>query len=87
MRDWLVVLILFAVLTVLTLVTVIYARAAEQEAKEIQKELSELNITAQNRCMVQVVLSYPAPLSQDQFDLVLRDFDSCVVRETGKEAR
>lgn len=84
MKDRLYLPILFVVLAVLTLVTVVYARAAEQRATEIQKELSELNITAQNRCMVQVVLSYPAPLSEDQFDVVLRDFDLCVIRETGK---
>lgn len=82
MKDWLVVMVLFAVLAVLTLVTVGYAREAEKAANDVREDLVGLNITAQNRCMVQVVLSYPAPVGQDQFDVVLRDFDECVLRET-----
>ena len=84
MKDWFVIIAFFAILTVLTLVTIIYAKEAEQEAREVRRELQELNVTAQNRCMVKVVLSYPPPVSENQFDTVLKDFDSCIVRETGK---
>lgn len=84
LRDYFVVGAFFAILTILTLVTIIYAKEAEAEAREVRRELGELNVTAQNRCMVKVVLSYPPPVSEDQFEEVLQDFDRCIIEQTGK---
>lgn len=81
--NWFIVFVFFCILTVLTLVTVIYAKEAEQEAREVRQELKQLNVTAQNRCMVQVVLSYPPPVQEDQFAEVLADFDTCIAEQTG----
>jgi hypothetical protein len=87
-RDWFVVLAFFAILTILTLVTIIYAKEAEQEAREVRRELRELNVSAQNRCLALTVLSYPPPITEAQYDLVIGDFDRCIkerpVREIGQ---
>jgi hypothetical protein len=77
-KDYLVNFILFAILAVLVIVTTLYAREAQSEAMVVRNKLNSLNITAQNRCMVRVVLSYPPPISEQQYDLVLSDFDRCV---------
>lgn len=82
-KDWFVVIAFFGILTILTLVTIIYAKEAEQEAREVREALNELNVTAQNRCMVKVVLSYPPPVQEGDFAEVLADFDTCIAEQTG----
>lgn len=82
MRDWVVVAALFVVLGILTLTGAQYAKNAENEAKKVTEVLETINITSQNRCIIQVVLSYPPPISQEQFDIVLGDYDECIKRET-----
>lgn len=82
MRDWMVVAALFVILGVMTLTNTFYAREAEGQAKKVNNALEHINITSQNRCIIQVVLSYPPPITQDQFDVVLDDYDKCIKRET-----
>jgi hypothetical protein len=77
-KDWFVLIAFFSILTILTLVTVIYAKEAEQEAREVRRELKALNVSAQNRCLALTVLSYPPPITETQFDLVIASFDQCI---------
>jgi hypothetical protein len=79
-KDWLMVgfLVVFATLTALSLVSIVYAKKAEQRAREVRRELTVLNVSAQNRCMVLVVLTYPPPINETQYDKVMGDFDKCV---------
>lgn len=81
MKDRISTFVLFGIIAVLILTTTIYARNAESEAKKVQTQLTNLSITAQNRCIIKVILTYPAPVSQAQFNVVLADYDSCIKAE------
>lgn len=82
-KDYFVMLALFGILTVLTMVTIIYAKEAEAEAKEVRRELNELNVSAQIRCVVRVILSYPPPVAPGEFAEVEKSFDQCILDHTG----
>lgn len=75
LKDWLIAIVLFGILTVLTLVTIVYAKEAEQEAREVRNELRELNVSGQIRCVVET-LTIP-----DQTERVAQ-FDQCINEET-----
>ena len=77
-KEWFVAMIFFIILAILTLVTIIYAKEAEQEAREARRQVVDLNVTAQNRCIVQVILAYPSPVQETELSLVLQDFDECI---------
>jgi uncharacterized membrane protein len=74
----------FVILSILTTVTIVSSKKAESEARELRRELDELNVTAQNRCIVLAVLSFPPPITQEQHAVVLGNFDQCIVEQTGK---
>lgn len=84
-RDWLFMVVVFVLLAVLNTTSFLAAREAEKEAKRVRTALEQINITSQNRCIIQVVLSYPPPISQEQFDIVLADYDACIKRETANQ--
>jgi len=83
-KDKLGTLALFCVIAILTFTTIVYARNAETEAKKVSRQLDSLTLTAQNRCIIKVILSYPPPISQAQFDVVLADYDKCIQDEINK---
>lgn len=82
LRDWLLLLIMFGMLAVLNVTVGIAARDAKNEAAEVRKTLEEVNVTAQNRCIIRVILSFPPPVDEEQFDRVLGDYDECIEKET-----
>lgn len=82
LRDWLLVLVMFGMLAILNVTVGLAAREARQEATEVRRVLEDVNVTAQNRCIIRVVLSFPPPVSEDEFDVVLGDYDDCIQEET-----
>lgn len=82
LRDWLVVIVLFGMLAILNVVVALAARDAKEEAARVREALEVVNITAQNRCIIKVVLSFPPPVSENEFDSVLADYDVCIEEET-----
>lgn len=82
LRDWLLVLIMFGMLAVLNVTVGLAAQSARNEAIAVRKALDAVNVTAQNRCIIRVVLSFPPPVSESQFDKVLGDYDECIQKET-----
>lgn len=77
----LVAIILLTLFTISTTATVIYARSAEAKAKEVSKQLEALKITTQNKCIVRMVLSYPPPVPNDKFDIILKEYDACIAAQ------
>jgi hypothetical protein len=83
-KDQFFTLILFLILAVLTFTTIVYARNAEAVSKEVYRQLSNLPVTAQNRCAVQVIVSYQPPINQTQVEEVLKDYDTCIKNQIDK---
>lgn len=81
-RDWLLILILFGMLAITNISVGFIAQDAKHEAKKVRTALADVNVTAQNRCIIRVVLSFPPPVSEDEFDLVLDNYDECIREET-----
>lgn len=82
LRDWLVVIILFGMLATMNVVTALAAREAKEQAARVREALEDVNVTAQNRCIIRVILSFPPPVSEGEFDTVLADYDDCIEEET-----
>ena len=77
-------MMLLVLFTVSTTATVIYARSAESTAKGVAKDLEGLRITTQNKCIVRMVLSYPPPVPNDQFSVILTEYDACIAAQEKK---
>lgn len=73
--------VLFIVLAINAVATVIYARSAETNAAMVKQDLEALRITTQNKCIVRMVLSYPPPVPQDQFPIILTEYDACIAAQ------
>lgn len=82
LRDWLTVIVLFGMLAIMNIVSGLAANQARAEAKKVRTALEEVNVTAQNRCIIRVILSFPPPVSEGEFDTVLGDYDACIEKET-----
>ena len=74
-------IVLFIVMAVNAVATVIYARSAEDTARQVKTDLDGLKITTQNKCIVRMVLSYPPPVPQEQFPIILTEYDACIAAQ------
>lgn len=85
-RIWeaIAVLGVFVLLATLNYTTLTAAHTAEEEATQVRKELERINVPAQNRCIVKVVLSFPPPIQEDDFETVLQEYDDCIEEEAGR---
>lgn len=82
LRDWLLIVVLFGMLAVMNIIVGLNANGARAEARRVREALEDVNVTAQNRCIIRVVLSFPPPVSEGEFDRVLGDYDACIEKET-----
>ena len=79
--QWVIGMIVFVLFTVNATATVIYARSAEANARDVKRELDALTITTQNKCIVRMVLSYPPPVPQEEFDIILAEYEKCITAQ------
>lgn len=82
LRDWLLITVMFGMLAIMNVISGLSAREARSEAVKVREALEDVNVTAQNRCIIRVVLSFPPPVNEDEFDRVLGDYDDCIEEET-----
>lgn len=82
LRDWLLLIVLFGMLAVMNVIAGLAAHEARKEAREVRKALEAVNVTAQNRCIIKVILSFPPPVGEEEFGVVLADYDKCIEAET-----
>lgn len=82
LRDWLLIVVLFGMLAIMNVISGLSANGARSEAREVREALEDVNVTAQNRCIIRVILSFPPPVGEDEFDKVLADYDECIEKET-----